>query len=239
VREDLIETITSRGYWRINFQPVGAPASLSLKACGDLVDKSAVRLRGWYYPFHGHGPAENYGIENHNKYCQGWVDSGEYKEFWRMYRSGQFLHYRGVQEDWMTPEVAGRFYDHDMESGKYLDFVGSLTMFLTEVMEFLTRLHRAGLYQLGVRVTLSLNNTKGRQLHSFDPGRYLAFARITQEDPILFERMYIADELQTPARDLAIEPIVHLFELFNMPDVSVDSVVKKDQDSLYSFKSGR
>jgi hypothetical protein len=239
VRVDLIETIKSRGYWRINFQPIGAPASLSLKACEELVDKNAVRLRGWYYPFYGHGSAENRGIENHNTYCQGWIDSGEYKEFWRMYRSGQFLHYSGVPEDWMTPDVAGRFHGQDLEPGKYLNFVGSLTMYLTEVIEFLTRLHRAGLYQKGVRVNISLNNTKGRQLHSFDPGRHLAVARITHEDPIMFERTYNSDELQTPGRDLAIEPIVHLFELFNMSDVSVDGVVKKDQDTLYSYKSSR
>jgi hypothetical protein len=59
--------------------------------------------------------------------------------------------------------------------------------------------------------------------------------RITQEDSIVFERTYTSDELKQPARDLAIEPIVTYFEMFNMADISVDGVIKVDQDTLYGY----
>ncbi len=239
MKDSFIETIKSRGYWRINFQPTGKPANLTLPECGELIEKNNVKLRGWYYPFHGHGAADNHGIENHNKYCLGWIDSGEFKEFWHMYQSGQFLHYSAMEEDWMTPETEGtRFSNIELEPGKYLNFVGSLTYYLTEIMEFLTRLHKAGLYQDGAYVNISLNNTKGRQLSSIDGSRRLSTPRVTQESPIVFEKTYTPDELQQPARDLAIEPIVHFFTLFNMPDINVDQVIKVDQETLYGYHRG-
>jgi len=236
MKDDFIDTIKSRGYWRVNFQPTGKPANLSLKECEDLVDKNSVRLRGWYYPFYGHGTADNHGISNYNNYVGGWIDAGEFKEFWRMYQSGQFLHYSAVQEDWLTPETNTlRRNPNELEPGKYLNFVGSLTMYITEIIEFLTRLHRSGLYQDGVSVEISLNNTKGRELTSFEFMRHLSFPKRTQEDPIVFRRTFTPDELSQPARDLAIEPILRFFELFNFADVSVEQVIKKDQDQLYGF----
>jgi hypothetical protein len=234
MRDDFIDTIKSRGYWRINFRPLGPPANLTLSQCDELVANNNVKLRGWYYPFHAHGPADNHGIYNRNNYREGWIDSGEFREFWRMYKSGQFLHYSAVQEDWMTSEVEGRFWPNDVEPRVYLNFVGSLTMYITEIMEFLTRLHKAGLYEEGARVSIELHNTSGRKLTSFGH-RHMSMDRITQEDTIVFDRTYTPDELNQPARDLAIEPIVHYFELFNMPDISVDAVIKVDQDTLYGY----
>ena len=236
MKDDFIDTIKSRGYWRINFQPTGKPASLTLKECEELVDKNSVRLRGWYYPFYGHGSADNHGISNYNNYCGGWIDAGEFKEFWRMYQSGQFLHYSAVQEDWLTVDTnATRRNPAELEPGKYLNFVGSLTMYITEIMEFLSRLHKSGLYREGVYINISLHNTKGRQLASFEFSRHLSTAKQAQEDPIVFERTYTPNELDQPARDLAIEPILRFFELFNFADVSVEQVIKKDQDQLYGF----
>jgi len=238
MKEDFIDTIKSRGYWRINFQPTGKPANLSLKECEELVDKNSVKLRGWYYPFYGHGGADNHGISNYNNYVGGWIDAGEYKEFWRMYRSGQFLHYSAVQEDWLTQETrTTRFNPNEVEPGKYLNFVGSLTMHITEILEFLTRLHRSGLYSDGVSVSISLHNTKGRELTSFEFMRHLSTTKMSNEDTIVFDRTYTPNELTQPARDLAIEPIQRYFELFNFADVSIEQVIKKDQDQLYGFNS--
>ncbi len=164
MRDGLVDTIKSRGYWRINFQPVGEPANLNLRECEALVADNHVRLRGWYYPFYGHGSADNHGIENHNTFCQGWIDSGEFKEFWRMYKSSQFLHYSVVHEDWMNPDTeVARSSSMEIEPGKYLNFIGSLTYFITEITEFLTRLRKAGLYQEGVTLGISLHNTRGRE----------------------------------------------------------------------------
>lgn len=237
MNDSLVDLIKSRGYWRINFQPTGAPAELSLKDCEELIAKNHVHLRGWNYPFYGHGSADNHGVENHNTFCQGWIDSGEFKEFWRMYKSGQFLHYSVVHEDWMTPETRdARFHSLELEPGKYLNFVGSLTYFVTEIIEFSSRLHRSGLYKDGVTLSISLNNTKGRELNTFEGFRHLSFPKVTQAEIIEFKKSYTPQELDLPAKDIAVEPILHFFKLFNFGDVSVDQVIKKDQDSLYDGK---
>ncbi len=239
MKDDFIATIKSRGYWRVNFEPIGAPANLTLTECDDIVNKSCVRLRGWYYPFYGHGTANNHGIYNRSGYRQGWIDSGEFREFWNMYQSGQFLYYAAVHEDWLTKETSEtRHNPAEVEPGKYIDFVSSLTMYITEIMEFLVRLHRSGLYQEGVKISISMINTKGRSLYSFDTSRYLSFPRTTQEESIVFEHTYAPEELDISARDLAIEPVVHFFAMFNMEDISVKEVIKKDQDKLYGFNPG-
>jgi hypothetical protein len=234
MKAEFITKIKSRGYWRINFRPIEAPMQLTLKQCEELVERNNVRLRGWYYPFYGHGNADNHGIENLNNCCQGWIESGEFKEFWRMYKSGQFLHYKAVNEDWY--DEPGAFYKPQvpLEAGKrYLNFVGSLTYHVTEIMEFLSRLHKDGLYGKGAYVSISLNNTKDRELTSFDFLRHLLFPRITAENNITFEKTYSQDELNQTGRELAIEPLKHVYEVFNFGDISVEQVIKKDQEALY------
>lgn len=238
MNDELIDNIKSRGYWRINFQPIGEPANLTLADCDELVEKNSVRLRGWSYPFYPQGITNSHGSENHQDYRQGWVDFGEYKEFWRMYKSAQFLHYSAVREDWLTSDTKNiRQNLIEIEPGKYLNFIGSLTYYITEIMEFLTRLRWSGLYANGARVIISLHNTKSRELASFDPGRQLAAPRVTQADVIVFEKIYSVIDLQGSARDLAIEPIVHFFEIFNMSP-SVNELIKKDQDTLYGYNTG-
>jgi hypothetical protein len=239
MNESLIETIKSRGYWRINFQPTGNPSELSLGECKNLIEQNQVSLRGWSYPFFFHGDAPHYGFENHNNFFQGWINKGDYKEFWRIYKSSQFLHYSAVNEDWWTPETRGqRFHDTDVEPGTILNFVGSLNYYITEIMEFLTRLHKSGLYQEGVKVNISLNNTRGRKLTSFEFMRDLSFPKITAVDNIVFEKILHPQELVKPAPDIAIEPLLHFYELFNFGDVSVELLLKKDQQTLYGYGKG-
>lgn len=238
--DEFIDTIKERGYWRVNFQPLGLPAELSLQQCDELIANNHVRLRGWYYPFYARGDRDNHGFTNRDGYRQGWIDAGEFKEFWNMYKSGQFLHYSSVQEDWQdTPEDTLWGGNREpIEPGKYLNFISSLTMHITEIYELLVRLRKAGLYGEGVKLSISLINTRGRKLSSFDAMRSLSFDKTTQESRIDFVRSYSSEDLQDPARDLAIPAIVHFFEMFNFEDVSVDLVIKKDQDMLYNYNRG-
>ena len=66
--------------------------------------------------------------------------------------------------------------------------------------------------------------------------RHLSFPKVTQAETIEFKKTYGPQELSQTAKDLAIEPIVHFFGLFNFADISVEQVIKKDQESLYSGK---
>ena len=94
MKEGLLEKIKSRGYWRVNIQPLTATIRLdTLQKCREVVDKSSVELRGWDFP---HIPRKNdqtTGGAPVGSYYEGWVDWENYKEFWRMYKSGQFFHF--------------------------------------------------------------------------------------------------------------------------------------------------
>lgn len=237
MKNDFILTIKSRGYWRVNFRPLSPPQQFTMQQCRELVRKNSVRLRGWPFPFFHEDKADHYAIENHSDYLAGWIDFGEKKEFWHMYQSGQFLHYAAVSEDWMGSKDSRQFSDKNLESGKYLNFVGSLIYYITEIMEFAVRLHGDGLYQEGVAVSISLHNTKNRELTSFDFDRLLSFPKKTAEDVIKFEQEYSPDKLQQKAAEIAIEPIVYFFEMFNFDNVSVDQVIRKDQETLYGYNA--
>ena len=68
-----------------------------------------------------------------------------HREFWRMYESSQFLHYRSVQEDWRERDTwFGQEPTRRGErvAGPVLGVINNLWLFV-EVFEFLSRLHRA------------------------------------------------------------------------------------------------
>lgn len=234
MNENFIDKIKSRGYWRINFRPLGLPNNLSNNNLKTLVRENNVQLRGWYYPFFRDGSDSHYGLEVHNDNIRAWIDWEEYKEFWHLYKSGQFLHYNAVHEDWYSND---RVIAVDMKPGKYLNFIGSLTYYLTEVIEFLTRLNRTGIYPDGVKLSIELHNTKGRQLESFEAMRSLFFPKVTNANIVRFEKNYSSEDLKAQAADLAIEPIRHFFDAFNFGDIS-DDVIKHDQENLYGYKGG-
>lgn len=232
IKEDiLLNEIKSRGFWRINIRPLGKPQEIELGKLKELVRNAHVELRGWYYPFFGEGQSDNSSISLHNNYLEGRVNWSEYKEIWRIYRSGQFIHYDALHEDWYGK---GRIGNVDNEPGKYLNFVGSVIFYITEIMEFVVRLNRLKLYPDGVKISIELHNTAGRQLKSFEGFRHLSFPRITQEATVMFEKKYLPDELVASPADLALEPIRHVFSVFNFADISED-VLKNDQKTLYGY----
>lgn len=228
MNEALVTSIKSRGYWRINFRPLSDTYKLeSLPACRDLVQKCNVSLRGWSYP---HFPTSN--IETLNNGCRGWDDWHAYKEFWMMYQSGQFLHYRALQEDWLQGDP---FWGKLQEVPPFsvLEIVRAVYQ-ITEIFEFLARLTRSGLYSDGVGISLSLMNTKDRKLWINDFGRAPLLSEYkTVLENITYEKQFTRDQIDN-SKDWALEAILHFFERFGWtPSLEV---IKRDQENLLSGK---
>lgn len=75
MKAGLLDKIKSRGYWRINFQPLVAVRKLeSIAACKDMVERNTVELRGWDYPHFSKRVDADSGVETGNDYYQGWID---------------------------------------------------------------------------------------------------------------------------------------------------------------------
>lgn len=237
MKENLIEKIRSRGYWRINFQPLVYQQKLtSLGDCKDVVEKSAVRLRGWDYPHFPQRIGDDSGLEVADGFYEGWIDWENHKEFWRMYQSGQFLHYISLREDWFEEDSFYRQHAIRYEPKTLLNIIGSVVYQMTEIFEFLSRLARAGIYDEGARASISLNNTKNRKLWISDPMRADFMQNYTTtSDKIDFSKEYSKDQVIDSSRDLALEAMIYMFDRFGWHKPPLESL-KTDQSN---FLTGR
>jgi hypothetical protein len=231
MNKELIEKIKSRGYWRITFQPlIYKEEKLKLGECLDIVQKNKVSLRGWDYPFVTERTGDDVGLTPCNNFYEGWVSWSSFNEYWRMYQSGQFLHYLGLNEDWKEEDSWGN--EKEIKPGEIIGITGSITYHITEVFEFLSRLAINGIYDDGVLVSISLNNTKSRKLKVMDPMRMDFLSDYKAGDDIKYEKKYTKDELITKPKDLAFDVIIYICGRFGWHKPSVD-VIKKDQEDLF------
>ncbi len=232
MKPELIEKIKSRGYWRINFQPLVHVQKLKLGECRDIVEKYNVELRGWNYPHFPRRIGDDTGLDPCENFYEGWVDWRNHTEFWRMYESGQFLHYLALREDWMESDDWVNVHQLRISPKTVIGIIGSIIWQLTEIYEFLSRLTTTGIYDDGVRVFISLNNTKGRKLWIDDTIR-IGFSTDykTGAEKIEFTKKYTKEDVITTPKELAFEVIIYICDRFGWNRASVE-VIKKDQDDL-------
>lgn len=233
MKQDLINKIKSRGYWRVNFQPVVDQIKLkSLGDCRNTVEKNQVLLRGWNYPHFPSRDGEDTGLDLENNFYRGWIDWENHIEFWQMYQSGQFIHYLSLREDWSDADGGYQQTGQKIEPLSSLNIVGSLVYQLTEIFEFLSRLTKAGVYDEGVNVSISLNNTRDRKLwiSDFNRGPFLRIYK-TAAEKIEFTKGYSKNDLCSESSELAMETILYVADRFGWHKPSIETL-KKDQQNL-------
>lgn len=234
MKKGLLEQIKSRGYWRVNFQPLVLAHKIpSLGECSTIVRDSRVELRGWDYPHYPLRQDADSGIETGNDYYQGWVDWEGIKEFWRMYRSGQFIHIFGMREDWVAEDSWHSAANKVWEPGAALSVISTVYT-VTEIFEFASRLTKRGIYGEGIRIALSLHNTPGRALRLDDPNRIpLSMNYKTGANDISFDWQYSSNQVLSKSKDLAFDAIVQIFDRFQWHSPNKDSI-RRDQERLLS-----
>ncbi len=237
MKEGLIEKIKSRGYWRINFQPLVFEQKLKLSECRELVEGNKVMLRGWDYP---HCPIINdndSGLLACQNYYEGWIDYWNATEFWRMYESGQFLHYLALREDWAENDGFGYYRNKHIEPMTAIGITGGIVHQLTEVYIFLSRLSSRSIYNEGVKVSLSLNNTKGRMLWIEDAMRgVFRIEYKTGSEKIEYIKKYSMKDVVAKPKELAFDAIIFFFERFGWLKPSIDGI-KSDQEHLLNLRT--
>lgn len=232
MKQELIDKIKSRGYWRISFQPLVLAQKLKLRECAYIVEKNSVALRGWNYPHFPGRLGDDAGLEPGESFYEGWVDWWNCTEFWRMYESGQFIHYLALGEDW--PENDGWRDDRRpaLKPLTVIEITQGIVYQLTEIYQFLLRLGTSGVYDEGVRSSISLINTKGRKLWINDPmrGRFMQEYK-TGADKIEYTKEYTKEDLLAKPQELAFDAIIYICDRFGWHNPSAD-VIRKDQDNL-------
>ena len=94
----LLDLIKSRGHWRVEIRPTRfVPNRVErIAELYPLVERLSVRFRGWDYP--------HMDSRNGPHIDKDWVGQefawAHYKEIWRLYQSGKFIHVFALSEDW-------------------------------------------------------------------------------------------------------------------------------------------
>lgn len=233
MNDDHIEKIKSRGYWRINFQPLVFAQNIgSINKCREIVEKNAVHLRGWDYPHVPNRNDKDTGMDLCDGYCQGWVDWRNHKEFWRMYLSGQFLHYLGLREDWLDEDSSQSSLAEEIKPMSSLNVITTVYQ-MTEIFLLLERLTGDGLYNESISVSISLINTQDRKLwiSDFSRGDFV-YPRVTGAERIEYSKRYEVTEALTNIKQLAIEAVLYFFDRFGWDNPPLDAL-KKDQGDFF------
>jgi len=226
----VLETVKARGYWRIHFQPLIAAEKLhTFQDCKEIIEKNSVHLRGWNYPYF---PKTGKDCGNENNYVFTQLHWEGMIEYWRMYKSGQFIHYLALREDWFE-EDSWMDKERAATIKNTLGIIGGCTYQLTEIFEFLSRLARAGLYDEGVRVKISLHNMKDRKLAIEDQMRLpFHYDRISQTDDItVLEDTLEKETAMNESKKLTVQAILKVFDHFDWYPTE-DSVNKDVEDYL-------
>lgn len=232
----ILKKIKSRGYWRINFRPLVYDNKIKeLVECKNIVERNIVSLRGWNYPFFPPGTGEDMGVVCGQNFYEGWVNWWEHKEFWRLYQSGQFIHYVGLREDWYDESEWFKNLTQKINPGSSLGVTNTIYL-ITEIFEFLRRLVNNGLYDEGVKIIIGVFNTEGRKLWLEDESR-IPFSRVysTASSVLEYSNEFSKNRILMNSQNISLEVIKYFFDKFGWHHASID-VIKVDQEKLLSNK---
>jgi schlafen family protein len=210
----LLNKIKSRGYWQISFQPLRVGSLEKLADCKEVVESSQVRL-GWSLPWI---PRRNDDIERihpSDRCYEAESELGSRKEFWRMFQSEQFIMYNALTEDWYEDDTFRKDLVERYPTGKFVTLFSSVIHLITQCFTFAERLAKKGLYQDGLRITMTLNKTRGRRL-IIDSLDRLPFRepKITMASVIAVDKDYSLEQITQESMTMANEFILKTLDFF-------------------------
>jgi hypothetical protein len=164
LEQAILDKIRTRGYWRVVIRPTTFDEQ-HIPNYSDLfsiVEKNAVRLRGWDFPHIDYQSAPLRGAD--------WVgqefDCQDEIEIWRIHMSGQFVCFFTIWGDWrdhssVWPTEPG------WKAGRYIYYTPTVYSFV-EIFEFAVRLALSPASAASMTIEIQLHNLQGRQVVSTD-----------------------------------------------------------------------
>jgi hypothetical protein len=219
--EKILEKIKSRGYWRVVIRPSKFEKERisELSKCKTLVRDNAVHLRGWDYPHYDMRTEPSCGLD----YIEQFTDWEPHIEAWRLYQSGQFVHYKALWEDWEDLSPWG-------QSQQILSVIGTVYL-LTEIYEFASRLGAKGILGDSCEIQITLSNTVNRKLATLDAIRPVFAEYKTTLSEIPRSVSLVTADILSRSAELSLEHAVWLYQRFNWLDVQAE-IFKEDQREL-------
>ncbi len=165
--------ITNYPYWTVMYRPeqYSSDRIPSLTECVELVQKTRVLLRGWDFPHLGMNGDNRSGRVQGSNWIGSWVNFMGSIEYWRLFQSGQFVHFAAAREateaQWRsklqhwTSSHLRQHIEVDWESVPgYISLV-NLVYVITEYFEFAARICQSGVYQGNIEIAIGLHGAKG------------------------------------------------------------------------------
>jgi hypothetical protein len=163
---ELADRIRTRGYWDVSISPsVFIEDRISLAEFKEILIRSSVRFRGWPVPM----------VDFGRDFVSGstWIGqdidarSVSHEESWRAFQSGQFSMLRVVSADWRTGAEAA----YIPPGARSVIEIWEILFFLTEFVEFATRLSLSKAGSKSMTIEVNLVGTADRHLVFGDPSR--------------------------------------------------------------------
>ncbi len=229
--DELIEKIKSLGYWRVEIRSAEyQPKRLTTReGMQELLSSATVSLRGWPYPYYEAGETSYNG-----QWLEGKVAWDRFREYWRLYESGQWIHYSKLTTAGVTREELFRnMSPPPPEHAGYVYVRGGILFTLTEIFRFAVGLAQGGMLDPVAFLSVGLHNTKDYMLvESFD--RFFPFRYVNEWDtPITFEKSLPANELSATADKMALDMAIKVFSVFGwIPAEAAARNLVEDQKKL-------
>lgn len=213
--DGVLAEIKSQGYWEITFRPNQPQQLESVKECESIIRRATVRLGGWELPSIPPSHTELGGGFTGQTFFEVWTNWGVRKEYLRIYKSGQVKFFRALVEDWYDGDPFRSGLALQVKPGTVVNVFYSLTYFITEVTELLSRLAANGLYNEGVVLSLALHHTKDRKLRIDDSRRNgFHYDRITKSPYISISKELTQTEIIADHLDIATTIIMEVMDAF-------------------------
>jgi hypothetical protein len=229
--DELIKEIKSHGHWRVEIRSAEYQAKrlTTCKGIQELLSSATVSLRGWPYPFF-----EANETAYNGQWLEGSVAWENYREYWRLYESGQWIHYlklrgAGVAREELFKGMSPLPPQH----AGYVHVRGDILFTLTEIFLFAAGLAQGKILDPSAFLSIQLHNTKDYMLYEsfsrFFPNEYVN----TWDTPIKFEQSLPASDLSAIANEIALEFAVKIFSVFGwMPADAAIRTLVEDQKKL-------
>ena len=235
------EKIVEKGYWEIVLHPIEYVENrFDFTKLTEILGKHQVRYRSWHYPhISNHKMHGDY--YNKDNFVESFVHWAEYLENFRFYRSGQFIHYKGMIEDRLDDHprlFSTRTPKIQKDSSKQLFLEPTLALCtLTEILIFASKLVSEDMFGGEMRISIKLHNMNRRFLKPLSITRFPFFDRechseIIELGPVEFS----SDSLSTEHDKLAIDWTMKILSMFNFTSEHMREILETDQREFYERK---
>jgi hypothetical protein len=206
---ELLDKIKSRGYWHVIIRPGTFMETriANIKSLYPILQKNSVQLRGWDFPH----------LDTHNplQIDVDWIGQEpeweEYLELWRFYQSGQFVVFRGIDEDWLD-QSQWRNPIEGWKPGQTLS-VEEVVIQFAEIFEFAARLSFTDAGDDVMRLDITIAGLHGRSLH-VERSRHMRKGYIASIDELPYQIDLSRLQLLAEPRELSLTPAIELFRRF-------------------------